>query len=198
MSSKKMAKVTSQDSAELTEAYAKLSEVYMRMSNTLSGKRAPAARDPNRPKRPMTGYLIFMQDKFQELKREHPNTPPKEIVTMGAQAWQNMDEDKRRPFMAQAEALQTKYQGDMAKYESQLGSADHASATEEAPKKKAKKTMPANEQPPVSEKPPISEQPPVVKTKEKKSKSAGTEGGDAAAALPKKKKKSKDAKPSSE
>ncbi|KAJ2814003.1 non-histone protein [Coemansia furcata] len=155
------------------------------MSNTLSGKRTPAVRDPNRPKRPMTGYLIFIQDKFQELKREHPNSTPKDIVTMGAQAWKSMDEDKRRPFMIQAEALQTKYQGDMAEYESKQGSVGHAPVVEEtaAPTKKAKKSPP-----------PVTEQPPVEKAKEKKSKSIATEGADAAGAPPKKKKKSKDTK----
>ncbi|KAJ2044259.1 High mobility group [Coemansia sp. S155-1] len=188
MSSKKLCKVTSQDSAELTEAYAKLSEVYMRMANSLSGKRSPAVRDPNKPKRPMTGYLIFLQDKFQELKRQHPDKVPKDIMTMGAEAWKGMDEDKRRPFMIQAEALQTKYQGAMAEYESKQGVADHTPAVEEevAPPKKAKKT------------PSVSEQPSTGKTKEKKNKSIPTESGDTAAAVPKKKKKSKDVKSSSE
>ncbi|KAJ2743837.1 FACT complex subunit ssrp1 [Coemansia sp. BCRC 34301] len=203
MSAKKLCRVTSEDSAELTEAYAKLSEVYMRMSNAMGGggKRPPPhARDPNKPKRPMTGYLLFLQDKIPELKKEHPNATSSELFKLGGPAWTSLDENERRPFMMEAESLQSKYQDDKAKYESSQGTeTDHppvAAAKDETRPKKSKKPA-ITPAPPSVEKVPAEK---VEKTKEKSRKAAAaaaTEGSDAGA-QPKKKKKSKDAKSSSD
>ncbi|KAJ2322984.1 Non-histone chromosomal protein 6 [Coemansia sp. RSA 2681] len=173
----------------------------MRMSNAMSGSKRPPpqARDPNKPKRPMTGYLLFMQDKFQELKKEHPNATSSELFKMSGPAWSSLDEDERRPFVQEAEILQSRYRAEKAKYESKQGAdADHAPAIpskDEAPPKKSKKTPAAATS--ATAPPPASEKAPVDKAKEKTRKVAAAEGGDAGA-QPKKKKKSKDAKATSD
>ncbi|KAJ1997544.1 hypothetical protein H4R26_005794, partial [Coemansia thaxteri] len=111
-------------------AYGKLAGIYARMSNTQSVKRSSQAqRDPNRPKRPMTAYHLFLQDKFKELKEEDPSSLPTDIVTKIGLAWRELDENRRSGYTAQAEVLQAKYRDVIAQYNSGQG----AEASDEVP-----------------------------------------------------------------
>ena len=49
-------------------------------------------------------YLIFVQERREELKEEQLNMEPQEFVTALAEEWKHMTEEEKIPYIEKAEA----------------------------------------------------------------------------------------------
>ena len=81
-----------------------------------SGKASKKKRDPNRPKRPLSAYLLFINSKRASLKGAHPEATPKETMVRLATMWKNASASERKPFEVKAAQNKAKYDRNMASY----------------------------------------------------------------------------------
>lgn len=54
------------------------------------------AKDPNAPKRPVTGYLAYSKDQMPKLKEANPEMPHKALVGLITERWANLPEDEKK------------------------------------------------------------------------------------------------------
>lgn len=54
------------------------------------------AKDPNAPKRPVTGYLAYSKDQMSKLKEAHPDMPHKALVGLITEQWTNLPEEEKK------------------------------------------------------------------------------------------------------
>jgi len=73
-------------------------------------------RDSDKPKRPLTAYMLFCQDKRQEIKASNPNVSFGEIGKLLGRAWQQLTPDDRKPYEENTKIAKTKYLEDMKEY----------------------------------------------------------------------------------
>lgn len=53
-------------------------------------------KDPNAPKRPPSAYLLFQNDIRDEIRGAHPQMPYKEVLSVIANRWKELDEPARK------------------------------------------------------------------------------------------------------
>jgi hypothetical protein len=70
-------------------------------------------RDPNAPKRPQTGYMYFCIQRRPDLKAQHPDAKPKDLISMMGQLWRDLSD-------AEKKAYESKRADDVKRYEAQL------------------------------------------------------------------------------
>lgn len=54
------------------------------------------AKDPNAPKRPVTGYLAYSKDHMHKLKEANPEMPHKALVGLVTEQWNNLPEEEKK------------------------------------------------------------------------------------------------------
>merc|ERR1719482_1028530 len=79
------------------------------------GFAAQRARDPDRPVRPLSPYMRFLQ----KVREESAGTvPAKDVMRRAAQLWKEAEENTRAPFEAEYASERETYQGAMEDYKS--------------------------------------------------------------------------------
>jgi len=58
-----------------------------------------AKKDPAAPKRPMSAFLYFSQDRRRELKKEYPSARNTEISSKLGKIWRSLTDEQRQPFV---------------------------------------------------------------------------------------------------
>lgn len=53
-------------------------------------------KDPNAPKRPASGYIVYQNAVRATVKAQYPDMPAKEIQSKIAEDWKNLDADKKK------------------------------------------------------------------------------------------------------
>ncbi|EKD02756.1 nonhistone protein 6 [Trichosporon asahii var. asahii CBS 8904] len=67
------------------------------MANKKSRKqKEKKPKDPNAPKRPPSAYLLFQNDIREEIRQAHPGMPYKEVLSVIANRWKDLDEPARK------------------------------------------------------------------------------------------------------
>ena len=56
------------------------------------------------PKKLITGYLVYADERKEELKKEPTNMTAQEIISKLGEEWKNMTEEEKRPYNEKAEA----------------------------------------------------------------------------------------------
>lgn len=79
-------------------------------------KKVKAPKDPNRPKRPLSGYQIFMADNNALFKEKNPEANAAVVMAEVAKAWSSLGEDKKSGYLAKAEKLKEVFVAEMAEY----------------------------------------------------------------------------------
>ena len=92
-----------------------LKEKYLDDSHT----KLKAKRDPNKPKRPLSSYVLFCNDMRPELKLTKPELSFGEMNKALGQMWKEY-EDKQK-YESVAEEHKMKYQEDLEEYNKQHG-----------------------------------------------------------------------------
>lgn len=64
--------------------------------DAMTGKGGP------KKKRAPTEYNLFMKERIMKLRQEHPDIDKKELMSMGAQDWQNQKAEKQKAAAAAA------------------------------------------------------------------------------------------------
>ncbi|GAA0184982.1 hypothetical protein LIER_32270 [Lithospermum erythrorhizon] len=92
-------------------------------------KKAKAVKDPNKPKRPPSAFLVFMEDFRKEYKAKHPNNKAVSVVgKAGGERWKSLSDDEKAPFIAKAEKRKADYEKIMQAYNrKQAGEAEEES-----------------------------------------------------------------------
>jgi len=92
-----------------------------RKANAKDGKKmkkAKKAKDPNAPKRPLSAYLLFMNDFREEYMTSHPETKKvSEVAKAGAAKWGTLTPEMKHPYEQQAAIKKNQYEEDKKAYE---------------------------------------------------------------------------------
>jgi len=80
-------------------------------------KKVKAPVDPNKPKRPLSGYQLFMADKNASFKEKNPDSNATVIMTMVANAWSILTPEQKDSYLQRAEKLKETYLEEMQDYE---------------------------------------------------------------------------------
>jgi high mobility group protein B3 len=90
-------------------------------------------KDPNAPKRPKTGYILFCGEKREEVKSKNKNMSATEITSKLAELWKKISEKDKKKY-------ETLAQEDKQRYEKELEEYTPPSDVEEDSVKKGKKS----------------------------------------------------------
>jgi len=71
-------------------------------------------KDPNQPKKPLTGYFLFLAD-FREENRGK-DIHNKDLLKMAGERWREMDDSEKLPYEQKSQGEQKKYEQAMASY----------------------------------------------------------------------------------
>lgn len=77
-----------------------------------SGKKDAWKSDPERPKRPLTAYFLFLQ----EYRAQNSNLSIIESTKAAGTAWKELPKEKRTPYEKDYAAAKVKYQKDLETY----------------------------------------------------------------------------------
>lgn len=83
------------------------------------GAGGKAKKDPNMPKKPLTGYFHFLAD-FREKKRGE-DIANKDLLKLAGETWREMDDSEKLPFEQKSQAEQKRYEHAMAEYRRTAG-----------------------------------------------------------------------------
>lgn len=90
-----------------------------RSSSLIShGVRKKKRRDPNKPKKPKSSYVYFMEQCRQEVKEENPNLRPQHIMKLMGERWTKLPEEDRERFEELSKSDRLRYQEEMKDYTS--------------------------------------------------------------------------------
>eukprot|EP01089_Gocevia_fonbrunei_P009266 TRINITY_DN2138_c0_g1_i2.p1 TRINITY_DN2138_c0_g1~~TRINITY_DN2138_c0_g1_i2.p1 ORF type:complete len:231 (-),score=70.23 TRINITY_DN2138_c0_g1_i2:69-761(-) len=99
-------------------------------------------RTSDKPKRPLTAYMIFSQEKRGEIKQNNPDVSFGEVGKLLGQAWQKLSSDDRVPFENKSKEAKVRYQEELKKYKE-----DHPDSSDDEPPKKRLKGEKAKRKP---------------------------------------------------
>ncbi|XP_060572760.1 high mobility group protein B3-like [Ruditapes philippinarum] len=87
---------------------------YDREMQQYGGGRGKQAKDPNAPKKPLTGYFLFLADfRIRHKGRDIQN---KDLLKMAGEEWREMDDSQKMPYEKKSQEEQKKYEVTMAAY----------------------------------------------------------------------------------
>ena len=75
-----------------------------------------AKKDPSAPKRPMSAFLYFSQDKRRQIKEEHPTIRNTEVSRILGELWRNASEKEKRPHVEKEREEREKYKVAIAEW----------------------------------------------------------------------------------
>jgi hypothetical protein len=79
-------------------------------------KKSPKKKDPNAPKRALSAFMLFSQEKRSQIKTDNPDATFGQIGKLLGDAWKSASESEKAPFLAKAEKEKEKYAEAMKKY----------------------------------------------------------------------------------
>ncbi|GAB5035313.1 fact complex subunit ssrp1 [Nannochloropsis oceanica] len=83
---------------------------------TKGGKKKRAKKDPNAPKKSLSGYMLFTQASREQLKVEQPSLKVTEVSKVMGERWRGMSAEEKKPFEDQAKEAKIKYLEDVQAY----------------------------------------------------------------------------------
>jgi len=80
-------------------------------------KKAKKEKDPNAPKRPLSAYFFFMEDKRPEFKKENPDASFGELGKLMGAEWQELKASEKKKYEDQNAKAKVEYEKAVKKYE---------------------------------------------------------------------------------
>eukprot|EP01036_Dinobryon_divergens_P025161 gene25161-33682_t len=77
-------------------------------------------KDPNQPKKYLTGYQIYVSENQAKSKEENPNLSAREIISMLGQKWRESSEETKASFQEKSLALKAIYDEQMKEYSNSI------------------------------------------------------------------------------
>jgi len=81
-------------------------------------KRKPFKKDPNAPKRPMSGYMIFVSEVRDDVVSKNPDMGVTDVLKEVGSMWRDLDESEQAKYKAKADKLKVKYEKEVKAYQS--------------------------------------------------------------------------------
>jgi len=104
-------------------------------------KRGRGKKERTGPKRPLTAYMLFCQDKRPEVKDSNPNMNGTEITTKLGELWKALSEKDKAPYVARQATDKSRYETEKASL-----TPDAAAPAKSRGKKEETKTAPKKEE----------------------------------------------------
>merc|ERR1719228_2398536 len=79
-------------------------------------KKGKKEKDPNKPKRPLSGYFLFMADERNKVREEHPDWKTGDIGKELGKRWNTLDANRKKKYQDQADKAKAKYDKEMETY----------------------------------------------------------------------------------
>ncbi|KAK6184885.1 hypothetical protein SNE40_007246 [Patella caerulea] len=80
-------------------------------------KRKKGIKDANAPKQPLTGYVRFLNNRREQLRRENPNLTFSEITKILGAEWSKLPQHDKQRFLDDAEKDKERYQREVEAYQ---------------------------------------------------------------------------------
>jgi len=87
---------------------------YDREMQSYGGGRSRGNKDPNAPKKPLTGYFLFLAD-FRERHRGK-DIPNKDLLKMAGEEWRELEDHEKMPYEKKSQEGQKAYEIKLAEY----------------------------------------------------------------------------------
>ena len=91
-------------------------------SGSGNGARTKGGKDPNKPKGPLSAYILFGQDVRPKIKEKFPNLKQTEVMSKIGVLWKEIDEDEKDEYTARAKVSKDEYDAKMKVYAASSGS----------------------------------------------------------------------------
>lgn len=80
-------------------------------------KASKTKKDKNAPKRAISAFFFYNQERRESLKKEQPNLSNKEIISTMSREWNDLTEEKRKPYIQKAENDKKRYLKEKEEYD---------------------------------------------------------------------------------
>ncbi len=87
-------------------------------SSVTGAKKVKPIVDPNRPKRPPSGYQLFMSEQTPVYKESNPAMSQTELMSLVARKWTGLEVESKSTYIATADKLKNEYQEKVKLYDS--------------------------------------------------------------------------------
>eukprot|EP01060_Flectonema_neradi_P040775 TRINITY_DN9419_c0_g1_i2.p1 TRINITY_DN9419_c0_g1~~TRINITY_DN9419_c0_g1_i2.p1 ORF type:complete len:248 (+),score=72.33 TRINITY_DN9419_c0_g1_i2:312-1055(+) len=74
-------------------------------------------KDPNAPKRPVSAFMYFQKEKLPEAKLANPGVKVTDVRKMVAKMWDELPDEKGKPYRDQAREDKKRYEAELIKYQ---------------------------------------------------------------------------------
>ena len=105
------------------------------MARKMRNKRTKGNKDNDAPKRAISAFFFYNKERRETLKKEQPNLDNKQIISTMSKEWNELSEEKKKPYIEKAEADKKRYEEEKKKYDA-MKSSEKKSAKKSAKKEK--------------------------------------------------------------
>ncbi|KAJ1847340.1 Non-histone chromosomal protein 6 [Coemansia sp. RSA 2611] len=77
-------------------------------------KKKRTKKDPNAPKRALSAYMFFSQDRRAQVQEDNPNVTFGQIGKILGGLWKEMNEEQKKPYQDKAKKDQARYEAEKA------------------------------------------------------------------------------------
>ena len=74
-------------------------------------------KDKHAPRRPISAFFFYNQERREKLKKEKPELDNKEIIKTMFAEWNALSDEKKKPYIAKAEADKKRYEAEKKAYD---------------------------------------------------------------------------------
>jgi len=99
---KKFEKLTKEEKDEL------LNELGGVPGGAEKPKKVKKVRDPNKPKKAMTPYLFYTQDRRSAVVAQNPDMGPRDVMKQMGSEWRSMDATEKAPYEVKGETAKAR------------------------------------------------------------------------------------------
>ncbi len=89
----------------------------MGKKNVENVKQKRAKKDKDAPKRPLSAYFFYIQERREALKKEKPSLDNKELIRTMGEEWNKLSDEEKKPYSKMAENDKKRYQDELKAYE---------------------------------------------------------------------------------
>ena len=73
--------------------------------------------DKKEPKKALSPFALYNQERIRSLKKEKPELQNNEIIKIISEEWKALSEEKRKPYIEKAEADKKRYEAEKKAYD---------------------------------------------------------------------------------
>lgn len=106
----------SEMAAEDKKRYDKEMSTYVAPADSARGRGRGRKKDPNAPKRPLSAFLFFCQEKRPHVKAINPDYTIGDVAKVLGKEWKELDEDDKKPFEELAKKDRKRYDQEKKDY----------------------------------------------------------------------------------